>query len=126
MQFVSNAAIEKEKLEKDKILVEGTIAPEVFFDNLTAHIRTNWEKAKRAKVDIENQMLKMKRRREGVYDPSKLAAIRSVHGADYNPVFMMITETKCRAAESWIKDIEFQPGQLPWDLEPTPLPELPP
>lgn len=126
MQFISNTQIETEKLEKDKLLSSITKSPEVVLDSLAAHIRTNWEKARRAKVPIEDQMIKMKRRREGVYDPDMLAAIRELHGPTYNPVFMMITETKCRAAESWIKDIEFQPGQIPWDLEPTPLPEIPP
>ena len=40
-------------------------------------------------------------------------------------VFMKITDRKCRDAKDWIKDILFQPGTTPWDIEPTPVPEVP-
>jgi hypothetical protein len=46
-------------------------------------------------------------------------------GSNHDPIFMKITETKCRAAEGWIKDMVFVPGQTPFDFEPTPIPELP-
>jgi hypothetical protein len=39
---------------------------------------------------------------------------------------MMITEVKCRAAESWLRDILLDSGTPPWDLQPTPIPDLSP
>ena len=39
---------------------------------------------------------------------------------------MMLTEVKCRAAESWLRDILLDTGSPPWELEPTPIPDLSP
>ena len=39
---------------------------------------------------------------------------------------MMITEVKCRAAESWLRDILLDTGTPPWDIVPTPIPDLSP
>ena len=39
---------------------------------------------------------------------------------------MMLTEVKCRGAESWLRDILLDSGTPPWDLEPTPIPEITP
>jgi hypothetical protein len=91
--------------------------------SLAAYIRKCWEAAKRAKLPVEQQILKNMRQRKGEYEPQKLAAIRAMKSSD---VFMLITDVKCRNAKDWIKDILFQPGTKPWDIEPTPLPELPP
>ena len=41
-------------------------------------------------------------------------------------VYMMITEVKCRAAESWLRDILMDSGTPPWDLNATPIPDLGP
>lgn len=38
---------------------------------------------------------------------------------------MMLTEVKCRAAESWLRDILLDEGTPPWDIRPTPIPDLP-
>ena len=39
---------------------------------------------------------------------------------------MMLTEVKCRAAESWLRDIMLDQGMPPWDLNPTTIPDLSP
>jgi hypothetical protein len=41
-------------------------------------------------------------------------------------IYMMITEVKCRAAESWLRDILLDQGTPPWDIVPTPIPDLSP
>lgn len=97
----------------------------LFFTKLSSYLRGLWETAKRAKVNQENRMVKYLRARNGEYEPSKLAAIREVMGGNHDPIFMKVTETKCRAAEAWIKDMVFVPGHRPFELEPTPIPELP-
>ena len=68
-------------------------------------------------------MLKALRQRNGEYEADKLNAIRKQGGSE---VYMMLTEVKCRAAESWLRDILLDSGTPPWDLQPTPIPDLSP
>ncbi len=90
--------------------------------NLAGHVRNCWQEAKRAKIDVEAQMLKNMRQIDGKYESDMLAAIRDAEAPEY---FMMLTDAKCRAAEAWVKEVVCQPGYKPWDLEPTPEPDLP-
>lgn len=90
---------------------------------IVAHLRACWDAAKRAKQPIERIMLRALRQRNGEYEADKLAHIKAQGGSE---VYMMITEVKCRAAESWLRDILLDQGMPPWSLEPTALPELPP
>lgn len=89
--------------------------------SLSSHILTLWEQAKRAKIPIEQQMLKNLRQRNGQYEHEKLDAIRAMGGSE---VFMMLTDTKCTATEAWIYDVMNQ--DRPWSLDPSPIPDLPP
>jgi hypothetical protein len=91
-------------------------------DDLSRFIMERWERAKTAKSPITLQMLKMLNQKNGHYESDKLAAIRSMGGSE---AFIMMTDTKCRSGKAWIKDVLFQPGMKPWDVEPTPIPELP-
>jgi hypothetical protein len=68
-------------------------------------------------------MLKAMRQRNGEYEADKLTAIRHQGGSE---VYMMLTEVKCRAAESWLRDILLETGTPPWDIQPTPIPDLAP
>jgi len=90
---------------------------------LAAHLRTCWDAAKIAKNQIEKIMLKGLRQRNGEYEPDKLSAIQKQGGSE---VYMMITEVKCRAAESWLRDLLMDNGTPPWDIAPTPVPDMPP
>src|SRR5574343_352194 len=63
---------------------------------LAAYIRDVWERNKRAKLDVEQRMLKSLRQRNGEYDPQKLALIRLTEGSE---IFSMLTYIKCKAAE---------------------------
>lgn len=90
---------------------------------LAGHLKVCWEAAKRAKTDIEYVMLKAKRQRAGQYESDKLAEIRLQGGSE---IYMRITEVKCRAAESWVRDILLDSGTPPWEIQPTPIPELKP
>ena len=121
MEFKTNTQLEEER--KQALSVTKTTPPVI--TGLQGSIRQKWEQAKRAKITIEQIFLRAKRQRDGQYEPQKLAAIRATFGGDYTPVWMMVTETKCRAAESWIKDILLQPNEQPWDLQPTTMPDLP-
>ena len=88
-----------------------------------AYKKECWSAAKEAKDPIETIMLKALRQRNGENEPDKLAAIQSQGGSE---IYMMLTEVKCRGAESWLRDILLDSGTPPWDLEPTPIPELTP
>jgi len=72
---------------------------------------------------ITQRLLKCERQRRGEYDPDKLAQIRQTGGSD---IYMMLTDIKCRAAESWIKDVLMNAQDKPWRMDPTPIPDLPP
>jgi len=92
--------------------------------SLAALVRERWEEAKDAKRDIEERMVDNLTRRRGKYDSQKLAQIRSFGGSE---IFMGITSVKCRAACSWLRDTLMGTGlDRPWQLEHTPVPELPP
>jgi hypothetical protein len=90
---------------------------------LASYLRGCWDVAQQAKKPIENKMLVALRQRNGEYEASKLKQIQSQGGSD---IFMMITEVKCRAAESWLRDILLDTGTPPWDIVPTPIPDLSP
>ncbi len=90
---------------------------------LAAHVKTCWDAARDAKRPIEDIMMSAKRQRNGEYEPTKLVEIRKQGGSE---IFMRITEVKCRSAEAWIRDILLDSGSIPWELRPTPLPDLSP
>ena len=125
VQVASNAQLEKMEAEENKSIAAYYTKEQPVLQSLAAHLRVLWERAQRAKQPYEARFFKAKRQRKGEYSQQQLMAIRALHGDDYIPVYMMISGTKCRAGESWIKDIIFQPGVLPWDIKPTPMPELP-
>ena len=90
---------------------------------LTAYLRSCWDAAVMAKRPIERIMLRGMRQRNGEYESDKLKEIQNQGGST---LYMMITEVKCRAAESWLRDILLENGGPPWDLEATPIPDLSP
>lgn len=90
---------------------------------LAGHLRRLWEPAKRAKLPIETKMFRALRQRNGDYDPADESAIAKQGGSK---VFMMVTETKCRGAESWLRDILLEDGKLPFQVAPSPQPSINP
>ena len=122
LQIINNEdLVKQEKAAVDKALSERQNQPLIL--GLAAHLRTCWDAARQAKKPIENIMLRGLRQRNGEYEADKLAQIHRQGGSD---VYMMITEVKCRAAESWLRDILLDQGSAPWDLQPTPIPDLSP
>jgi hypothetical protein len=90
---------------------------------LAGHVRLAWMRNKLAKQRIDLKLLDCLRARRGVYSPAKLAAIQQNGGM--NIVFADLTETKCRAASAWIREIVLPVGEQPWGVDPTPIPDLP-
>lgn len=122
LRVVSNTDIARQEQEAaDKALAERQNQPMIL--GLASYLRGCWDVAQQAKKPIENKMLVALRQRNGEYEASKLKQIQSQGGSD---IFMMITEVKCRAAESWLRDILLDTGTPPWDIVPTPIPDLSP
>ena len=113
---------EELQAQEEQALLDQENAASLFADNLTAHIRKAWLIAREAKRPIETSMIRSLRARNGIYEPEKLAAIKEMGGSE---IYVLITLTKCRAAEAWINDVLRPAGDKPWALDPTPIPELP-
>jgi len=123
VSFANNGTLNAQEAEADaaKAAQLRQAAPEI--TGLARYVKSCWDKARDAKMPIETRMLKALRQRKGEYEPEKIAAIKKAGGSE---VFMMITEMKCRGAESWLRDILLDEGMVPFALKPTPEPELPP
>ena len=90
---------------------------------LAGHIRHSWTQNKLAKYKIERRMLNCLRARRGEYSVDALAQIQANGGT--NIVWADLTETKCRGASAWIREIILPAGERPWGIQPTPIPDLP-
>ena len=122
LRVVSNSElVRQEKDAAEKALAERQNQSVIL--GLAAHLRECWDVAQQAKKPIEQEMLKALRQRNGEYEADKLRDIQTQGGSD---IYMMITEVKCRAAESWLRDILLDTGTPPWDLQSTPIPDLGP
>lgn len=99
--------------EKDKIALTS----------LSSYIQSCWNAARDAKIHITERLLDCLRRRNGEYDPEKLADIEMTGGCT---IFMTLTDEKCNAAEAWLQDILMPPGDKPWKTSPTPIPTISP
>ena len=121
LRVVDNASlVEQERDNARRAMEERQNEPLIL--GLSAYLRHAFEAAKRAKDPIETNMLQALRQRRGEYEADKLSGIRAQGGSE---IYMMLTEVKCRAAESWLRDILMDTGSPPWNIKPTPLPTLP-
>ena len=121
LRIIDNETLVQQEQDADRRLAERQNEPLIL--GLSAHLKLCWDAARQAKKPIENIMLRALRQRNGEYEADKLAQINQQGGSD---VYMMITEVKCRAAESWLRDILLDQGSPLWGLEPTPIPDLSP
>lgn len=121
LRVVDNGTLNEQERERQSALLERQTQPLV--TGLQGYLRQCWDAARTAKQPIEHKMLAALRQRTGEYEPSKLNQIREQGGSE---IFMMITEVKCRAAESWLRDILLDSGTPPWSIIPTPIPDMSP
>lgn len=91
--------------------------------SLANHIGGCYTEAKAAKADIIERLLSCERQRRGEYEPALKAQIAAT---GVQPIFMMLTDIKCRAADSWIKDVMLNHSESTWALNTTVEPDLPP
>lgn len=119
LRVLTNEDLERQKYNKEKAEAEQN---KPLIIGLSAHIGKQWELAKTAKWQVERKLLKAQRQRKGKYNPEDLSAIREFGGSE---VYMMISNVKMRAIESWVKDVLLPAGEKPWSVDPTPQPDLP-
>ena len=97
--------------------------PETVVTSLAGHISKCFTEAETVKRDITERLLVCERQRRGEYSPMLKAQIQQAGG---QPIFMMLTDIKCRAADAWIKDVSLNHAESTWALSPTKEPALPP
>lgn len=96
-----------------------------YISSLASHISAAWSANKTAKYPIEKILLQCMRQRNGEFDPDVLEQLRKQ--GEIDPIYMMITDIKCRAAASWLTDAILPAGgEKPFHFKPTPIPTLPP
>lgn len=91
--------------------------------SLAGHIRSAFTIAVTDRSTVTERMLSCLRQREGKYNAEQLEIINASNGTK---LFMMLTDIKCQALESWMKDIMIPSGERPYSIEPTPVPDVPP
>lgn len=96
--------------------------------SLSSYIRTAFDAAKdyrnsSSNGDLDSRMLRCLRQRLGQYEPDMLQQLNTQGGTQ---IFMLLTQTKCRGAEAWMRDVLLSTGMMPWDIAPTPVADLDP
>lgn len=102
----------------------NAIDDESTYSALAGQVRAAWGRNKLAKLKIDVKLLDCLRARRGMYSPAALATMQA-NNQGMNVVFTDLTETKCRAASAWVRDILLPAGERPWGIEPRALPDLP-
>lgn len=110
-------------LEEETNLAEACRKREQFESSLAMYINDVWNRNKRAKIDVDQRMIKSLRQRNGEYDPQKLALIQLTEGSE---IFSMLTYIKCKAAEAWLSEAYSPIRGKCWALNHTPIPDLSP
>ena len=110
-------------LEEETNQAEVGKKREQFESSLAMYINDVWNRNKRAKIDVEQRMIKSLRQRNGEYDPQKLALIQLTDGSE---IFSMLTYIKCKAAEAWLSEAYSPIRGKSWALNHTPIPDLSP
>jgi len=113
-------------LERDaqNVPAPAALDDEATYSALASHVRAAWGRNKLAKQKIDLKLLDCLRARRGVYSPAALSAMMADDSGG-NYVYADLTETKCRAASAWIREIVMPVGEQPWGIDPSPVPDLP-
>jgi len=121
LRVVSNQTLDREEQSRAQMQQARQDQSIPFLLGISEYIRKCYDAAKWDRTKLDDRMLKSFRQRLGQYDPEMLAVLQEQGG---NQVFMLLTQTKCRGAEAWMRDVLLSTGQVPWDMTPTPVPEL--
>lgn len=125
IRYRSNRQIEEERKREAEEKEKNEKPQDDFSDYgpLAAHIRRAWERNKMAKLKVQERLLANLRARRNEYSATEIAKMQAAGGMNF--VWVDLTETKCRAASAWIREVLMPVGERPFMVEPTPLPEIP-
>lgn len=125
LQVKSAPQLEKEQISRDAEIDARRVDAEkpVVVDNLAAYVHRCWSIAKSHRATQSTRLTECLRRRKGEYTQEKLAQIKAQGGST---IYMNIIGTKINAAKSWLSDLYAGSDGRPFDVEPTPVPDLPP
>ena len=120
VRIVSNQQLVEQEKAAERQATEKSNAP---LGQLAQHIRARMTDMRnfRNAEGISERLLSALRTYKGMYDVNKMNEIKKFGGSE---VYARITATKCRAATALLRDV-FLSGERPWDLHPTPEPEIP-
>jgi hypothetical protein len=121
--------ISAEKADRERRDAERAQQEPVLQD-LARYVRQRWVAAYQAKLStadsvlgsVDDRLLRCLRQRMGIYDPDILVEINRQGRSD---IYMPITGVKCRALQDWVEDIMLPPDEPIFEIDPTPIPELP-
>lgn len=91
-------------------------------ESLANYIGEVWKANSKEMHDVRKEMLKILRICEGKYSNKKLSALAKIRSSKF---FVRMLEGKARAGTSWLREIYQWGEEKPWELRPTPSPELP-
>lgn len=108
--------------DQDSVTDKLTKAEEVFQTTLAGHITSVYHtnKAARRESNIEREMIQSMYAVNMEYQADELAAIKTG-----SKIYMGLTATKSRAARSWIKDLIQPANEIPFQINPSPMEDLP-
>lgn len=91
--------------------------------DLANHVRARLTEMRnfRNTQGVSERLIEALRVYKGQYDQTKLQQIRLFGGSE---VYARVTATKCRAATALLRDV-FLGAERPWDITPTPVPQIP-
>lgn len=118
VKFISNDELDQQ--DNAKKMAERDITAET--STLASFVRLFFDSAKRAKLDVEREMLKLIRQSKGEYEADMLAALKE---AGMPEDFIRLTSRKERDVEGWLWDVFNQSGDRSWDIIPDNIPEIP-
>ncbi|WP_423820842.1 hypothetical protein V5738_10915 [Salinisphaera sp. SPP-AMP-43] len=118
----SNEQLDAEAEAERQNMIDQPAEPIV--SALVGAVHAAWSRNKRARIDIDRELLACLRQVKGEYDPEERQLIAEQGGG--NMIYMMLAATKVSAATAWLQDVVLPPDHLPVGVESTEIPDLPP
>lgn len=119
VQFLSNDDLDQQDDARKLAERDITGAP----STIASFVREFFNVAKRAKLDVETEMLRLIRQSKGEYEAEMLAALKD---AGMPEDFIRLVSRKERDVEGWLWDVFNQMGERTWDIMPDNTPQIPP
>ncbi len=107
--------------QKDAAILAERELAEAAPQSLAQYARSIFDANKRAKLDVEEDLISLRRRLAGEYPPDLLAALKS---AGMPAIFWRLCSRKSRDVSGWLGEVYNQFQERTWDVIPSKVPEL--